>query len=104
MAALLDAMADAESANQADTWGFGGSFADMAEHSALARAQANVNQLQLLMQRARNLSVHMGGLGPMKIAEGYYMSDMLFDNVLRTWLSIALFRRARRRLCRIVGY
>ncbi|RDL38132.1 uncharacterized protein BP5553_05565 [Venustampulla echinocandica] len=74
-------MDDAESASRADIWGIGGSFADLSERSALARARDAVHQVEQLMQQAQQLSHETSPLGPMAIADGHFMSDMLFDNV-----------------------
>ncbi len=80
MTQVIRDMADAERASQMDIMGWGGSYADMAERSALARAQQNVQQVMMLMQQARGLSPEVGELGPMRIAQGHFMSDILFDN------------------------
>lgn len=81
MVDVLRNMNKAESASQADVWGLGGSYADMAERSALARAHASVQQIQMLMMQAQNLNRGVGSLGPMNVAQGNFMSDILFDNV-----------------------
>lgn len=74
-------MAKAESASQKDIMGWGGSFADMAERSALADAQQWVAECRMHLGGARQLSDEIGDIGPMRIAEGHFMSDILFDNV-----------------------
>lgn len=81
MLRALQAMGEAEGASRADVWGLGGSFADLAERSALARAEQSVEQVEMLMQRARGMSREVGSLGPMRIAAGQFMGDVLFDNV-----------------------
>lgn len=74
-------MAEAELASQKDIMGWGGSFADMAERSALADAQQWVAECRMHLRGARQLSDSVGDIGPMRIAEGHFMSDILFDNV-----------------------
>ena len=74
-------MAEAESASQKDIMGWGGSFADMAERSALADAQQWVAECRMHLRGARQLSDSVGDIGPLRIAEGHFMSDILFDNM-----------------------
>lgn len=74
-------MARAESASQQDIMGWGGSFADMAERSALANAQQWVAEMGMHLSQARQLSSQVGDIGPIRIAEGSFMADILFDNV-----------------------
>lgn len=74
-------MAEAESASKKDILGWGGTYADMAERSALANAQQWVAEAQMLMSQARQLSDQIEEIGPVRIAEGNFMSDILFDNV-----------------------
>lgn len=81
MGVALTNMYQAESASRADIWGIGGSFADLAERSALARAQEAVYRVEQMMEQARRLSGEVQPLGPMTIASGDFMTDMLFDNV-----------------------
>lgn len=80
MSVVMSSMQSASSASQADMFGFGGSFADMAERSALAKAQQGVSQIEMLMAQARELSPEVRDIGRMRIAEGNFMSDILFDN------------------------
>lgn len=81
MGAVTANMAAALQASEADMWGFGGSFADMAERSSLAKAQQGVSQAEMLISQARQLSNDIGPLPKMRIAEGNLISDVLFDNI-----------------------
>jgi hypothetical protein len=88
---LLDAskfmgqcLADLEEAHQASTMdicGVGGSFADMAERSALSKAQSHASQVEMLIEQACRAQPQIRGIGPLDIAQGNMMSDILFDNI-----------------------
>jgi hypothetical protein len=81
MRGLLRDLDQAESASEMDMWGLGGTYADVAERSALANAQGKASRVRMLVAQARNLHSGVGSVGPMTIAEGNWMSDVLFDNV-----------------------
>jgi len=61
--------------------GVGGRFADIAERSALARAENGVAQINTLMDQARRLHSQIGDLGQMNVAQGSVMGDIIFDNI-----------------------
>ncbi|KAM3080840.1 hypothetical protein ACMFMG_004796 [Clarireedia jacksonii] len=71
---------DALRASTMDAWGIGGSFADMNERSALAQAQTHASQVEMLLSQARRMQPIIQPLGPMNIAQGNLMSDIIFDN------------------------
>ncbi|PNS19293.1 hypothetical protein CAC42_2470 [Sphaceloma murrayae] len=74
-------MVEARSASRMDMFG-GGSMADMAERSALSKAEGAAGQVRMLVGQAKR--VYAGGVedvGPMDVAQGNVMSDMLFDNI-----------------------
>jgi hypothetical protein len=72
---------DALHASTMDAWGIGGSFADMNERSALAQAQSHASQVEMLVSQARRMQPIIQALGPLNIAQGNLMSDIIFDNV-----------------------
>jgi len=77
----LDDITEALSASNADLWGVGGTFAEMAESSALSRAQGHVSQLEMLISQAQRIQPEVGHVGGMQIAQQNFMTDVLFDNV-----------------------
>jgi uncharacterized coiled-coil protein SlyX len=80
MNAAHRAIQDALRASQADMFGFGGAFADMQERSSLSQAQSNADQVQMLVDMARRAQPLVEPIGRMEIAQGNFMSDVLFDN------------------------
>ncbi|RDW89673.1 hypothetical protein BP6252_01705 [Coleophoma cylindrospora] len=68
-------------ASDLDMWGVGGSFADMQERSSLASAQSHCSQVEMLVAQARRTQPEILGLPPIKIAQGNFMSDVVFDNI-----------------------
>ncbi|EON63221.1 hypothetical protein W97_02448 [Coniosporium apollinis CBS 100218] len=82
--ALRVALANTQAAlhySSMDVWGVGGGFGDMAERSALAKAQSAVQQVMMLIDQARRMDPQIQSIGPMNVAQGNILSDVLFDNV-----------------------
>ncbi|KAI1133557.1 hypothetical protein F5Y10DRAFT_228047 [Nemania abortiva] len=77
--ALL-AIEDALDASRLDMFG-GGATADMMERNALSKAEMSVTQAQMMVMQAQHMSPEVGGLPPVKIAQGNLFSDVLFDNI-----------------------
>ena len=72
---------EALDAATADAWGVGGSFADMAKSSALAKAQSHVSQVQMLINQVARVQPLVRPIGNMDIPEMRFMTDMVFDNI-----------------------
>lgn len=81
MNAAHQAIKDALHASRADMLGFGGVFADMKERNSLSLAQSNADQVQMLVDMARRAQPLVEPIGHMEIAQGNFMSDVLFDNI-----------------------
>lgn len=81
MERALQDLASARDASGMDIWGVGGSFADMAERSSLSSAQNHASQVEMLVSQAKRTQPKVGNIGPMKIAGGHVMSDIIFDNI-----------------------
>jgi len=81
MQSVLYNMNEAHSSSQYDKLGVGGRFADIAERSALARAENGVAQINMLVDQARRLHGQIGDLGQINVAQGSVMGDIIFDNV-----------------------
>lgn len=77
----LSDMNEALDASEMDVWGVGGSFADMAERSALSRAQSHVSQVEMLYAQAQRTQPLITPLPHMEVAMDNMMSDVIFDNV-----------------------
>jgi len=77
----LNDLGEAMDASTADLWGVGGTFAEMAESSALSRAQSHVSQVEMLISQAQRIQPAVGHIGGMQIAQQNFMTDVLFDNV-----------------------
>jgi hypothetical protein len=77
----LAELASAESASKMDMYGFGGSYADYAERSALSRAQMAVQGAKQTLNQANALNPNVGSIGNMRIAQGHFLSDIVFDNI-----------------------
>lgn len=71
---------EALSYSKMDAWGVGGGFADMGERHALTVASSGVSQVEMLMDQARSIQPAVGSLGPMNIARGNMLGDVLFDS------------------------
>ncbi|KAF2755279.1 hypothetical protein EJ05DRAFT_479071 [Pseudovirgaria hyperparasitica] len=71
---------DALDASRLDMFG-GGMMADMAERDALSKAQSEASQLQSAVDQARRMYPELQPIGPVSIAQGNMMSDVLFDNI-----------------------
>ena len=81
---LQRAIADINEALEAsdyDVWGVGGQWADVAERSALGKAQAHASQVEMLISQAQRIQPAVDAIGPMSIAQGNFMSDIMFDNI-----------------------
>lgn len=72
---------DAESHATMDVWGVGGSFAEMAEHSALSQCQQHVSQTEQLVAQAQRVQPAVKSIGDMRIAQMNFMSNVVFDNI-----------------------
>ena len=81
MNAAHQAIQDALHASRADMLGFGGVFADVKERNSLSLAQSNADQVQMLVDMARRAQPLVEPIGHMEIAQGNFMSDVLFDNI-----------------------
>ncbi|KAL2061108.1 hypothetical protein VTL71DRAFT_7381 [Oculimacula yallundae] len=77
----LSDIADADSSATMDMWGVGGSFAEMAEHSALSRCQQQVSQVEQLISQAQRVQPVVQKIGDMRVAQMNFMSNMVFDNI-----------------------
>ena len=81
MNAAHQAIQDALHASRADMLGFGGRLADYQERSSLSMAQSNADQVEMLVDMARKAQPLVQPIGHMEIAQGNFMSDVLFDNI-----------------------
>ena len=81
MNAAHQAIQDALHASRADMMGFGGVFADVKERNSLSLAQSNADQVEMLVDMARRAQPLVEPIGHMEIAQGNFMSDVLFDNI-----------------------
>ncbi|KAH6693368.1 hypothetical protein BKA61DRAFT_279489 [Leptodontidium sp. MPI-SDFR-AT-0119] len=77
----LEDILDAESHATMDMWGVGGTFAEMAEHSALSRCQQHVSQVEQLISQAQRVQPAVQRIGDMRIAQMDFMSNVVFDNI-----------------------
>ncbi|KAF2104165.1 hypothetical protein NA57DRAFT_62838 [Rhizodiscina lignyota] len=59
----------------------GGTFADLAERNALSRATTAAARAMGLVQQARRLDSNVQPFGPLQIAQGNFLSDVVFDNI-----------------------
>lgn len=74
---------DALQSSSLDTWGIGGGgSADMTERSSLAQTQYLSSRVEILISQARGIQPAVQTLGPMNVAQGNLMSDVIFDNIL----------------------
>ncbi len=71
---------EALSYSKMDAWGVGGGFADMGERHALSKASSGVSQVEMWIEQARRIQPAVGSLGPMNIARGNMLGDVLFDS------------------------
>ncbi len=81
MNAAHQAIRTALGASQADMFGFGGMLSDMQERNSLTQAQSNADQVEMLVDMARRMQPLVEPIGRMEIAQGNFMSDVLFDNI-----------------------
>jgi len=77
----IDDIEHAMSASMADLWGVGGKAAEMAENSALSRAQSHCSQVEMLMGQANRLQPAINHIGEIEIAQQHFLGDVLFDNI-----------------------
>ncbi|KAA8564758.1 hypothetical protein MFRU_008g03990 [Monilinia fructicola] len=73
-------MDDVLRSSSMDAWGIGGGFADMTERSSLAQAQSLSSRVEMLVTQAQEMQPAVQTLGPMNIAQGSLISDVIFDN------------------------
>ena len=78
--AILD-IQSAISANTADCWGVGGTFAEMNESSALSRCQGHVSQVEMLISQAQRVQPAVKHIGGMQVAQMNFVGDVVFDNI-----------------------
>ena len=71
---------DALGASTWDTWG-GGTWSDMMERDSLARTQGCVSKVHMLVDQAMRSSVEVQPLREMRIDQGHFLSDVVFDNL-----------------------
>lgn len=81
LAQALNNLASASDAATADVWGLGGSFADMAKHSKLSKAQEAISQTQVLISQAHKIQPQIQGIGKLDVPELRFMTDVVFDNI-----------------------
>ncbi|KAF7885885.1 uncharacterized protein EAF02_004394 [Botrytis sinoallii] len=62
-----------------NAWGVDGGFDCMMERSSFAKAHHLSSQVELLVSQARQMQPAVQPLGPMNIAQGSLMSDVIFD-------------------------
>jgi hypothetical protein len=72
---------EALSYSAADIWGFGGPLADLYERDYLSQAQSHASNVEMLLAMARRSQPLVQSIGRMEIAQGNFISDVLFDNV-----------------------
>ncbi|KAH7327530.1 hypothetical protein BKA65DRAFT_373843, partial [Rhexocercosporidium sp. MPI-PUGE-AT-0058] len=106
----LSEILDAESHATMDMWGIGGTFTEMAEHSALSQCQQHVSQVEQLISQAQRVQPAVQGIGDMRIAQMNFMSNVVFDNIFsdmqmreRIQESLKQLQAARTRLQRELG-
>ena len=80
MQQALSFLADARSNSRMDMFG-GGTLSHMMERGALSCAANAVDKIKMLVSQTQRCSPNVGTLGPMDIAQGKFISDVLFDNV-----------------------
>lgn len=68
-------------ASRMDMLGFGGSFADLAERDELSKCQMQVMSVTHLISQAQGLQPLIQPLPNIRIAQGNFMSDIVFDNI-----------------------
>ncbi|KAI9642149.1 hypothetical protein NHQ30_008951 [Ciborinia camelliae] len=78
----MKSLNDALKSSTMDALGVDRGFVDMTERSSLALAQSLSSRVEMLVCQARRMQPAVQPLGPMKIAQGNIMSDVLFDNTL----------------------
>lgn len=79
MRSVLRDMADAHSTSQWEMVG-GGTFAGMTERANLSRAEKGVSQVQMLLNQAQRLHQQIGDVGPMNVAHGSLLGNVVFKN------------------------
>ena len=67
--------------NNADFWGVGDTFAEMAENSALSRCQSHVSQVEMLISQAQRVQPAVRHVGAMEVAQMNFVGDVIFDNI-----------------------
>ncbi len=72
---------EAENHATMDVWGVGGTFTEMAEHSALSRCQQHVSQVEQLVSQAQRVQPAVRRIGDMNVAQMDFMSNVVFDNI-----------------------
>lgn len=92
------AIGNALDAATADAWGVGGSFADMAKSSALAKAQSHTSQVQMLNSQAARVQPLVKSIGNVDIPEMRFMTDVVFDNIFSDMNARDRIKDAQRRL------
>lgn len=76
----INSTEEALSCSRGDMFG-GGAIMDMMERQALQQSENYVTQAQNTVAHAHNISPNVGGLPPVRIAQGSLMSDVFFDNI-----------------------
>jgi len=79
--AAINDILDAENHASMDLYGFGGTWAEMAEHSALIKCQQNVSQVEQLITQAQRVQPAVQKIGDIRIPQMDIMSNVVFDNV-----------------------
>lgn len=80
LARALMSMEDALHASRRDMFG-GGTFTDMMERSALAKAEDALQQTRRMVSMAKRSSPLVRDLPPVTVAQGNLLGDVFFDNV-----------------------
>ena len=79
--AAINDILDAENHASMDLYGFGGTWSEMAEHSALIKCQQNVSQVEQLITQAQRVQPAVQKIGDIRIPQMDIMSNVVFDNV-----------------------
>ncbi|KAK3062227.1 hypothetical protein LTS18_004567 [Coniosporium uncinatum] len=80
MRQALASLDEARSHSTMDMFG-GGTLSDMMERNALSAAASAVQQVRWQVDSARKVSSQVQDVGPMDIAQGNFLGDVLFDNI-----------------------
>lgn len=74
-------LAEAHNYSQLDMFGVVDMYSGFQKRNALERAESSIAQVRTLQEHVRNANPHVAELGPMNIASGSIMGDIVFDNI-----------------------